>query len=478
MPHRTLGFRAAIGALNLSLAAACAVGPDYRAPPPPATPAAYTAADAGLEAAAPADRWWDLMNDPVLDGLVRDALADSPDVVAAEARIRQSRALARAAGASFLPSVNASGRVSRDKLSRNGENLALIPFNPPTTQFTDYRIGIDASWEIDLAGGTRREVEAAVARFGSQTESRNDARVVVAAEVASAYIEYRVASARAAIARRTLATLEETTRLTELQLRAGLASASDLETAQADQLASAESPGLLEAQRTAALQRLAALTGRPAAELSPRLDGDGVIPQAPDRTPVGLPSTLLERRPDVRRAERELAAATADVGVAAAARFPRLTLVGDGGYDSVRTGDLTQAASRYWNLAPQLSLPLFAGGRLKHQHEAAEAARDAALASYRGTVLRAFADAESAVVQFASDRRYAAGLSAAADRLEASSALTHTRFAAGDVSKVEVLAAERAANRAADQRSQGLGQCALDFVALQRALGGGWQQRN
>src|SRR5579871_2040696 len=157
MPHRTLGFRAAIGALNLSLAAACAVGPDYRAPPPPATPAAYTAADAGLEAAAPADRWWDLMNDPVLDGLVRDALADSPDVVAAEARIRQSRALARAAGASFLPSVNASGRVSRDKLSRNGENLALIPFNPPTTQFTDYRIGIDASWEIDLAGGTRRD---------------------------------------------------------------------------------------------------------------------------------------------------------------------------------------------------------------------------------------------------------------------------------------------------------------------------------
>jgi len=144
----------------------------------------------------------------------------------------------------------------------------------------------------------------------------------------------------------------------------------------------------------------------------------------------------------------------------------------------VRSGDLTNAASRYWNLAPQLTLPIFAGGRLHQHSEAARAARDAAIESYRSSVLRALADAESAVVQNAGDRRNAASLAAAADSLERTSALERTRYAAGDVSMLEVLAAERAANRAADTSTQGAGQSALDFVALQRALGGGWQSRD
>jgi NodT family efflux transporter outer membrane factor (OMF) lipoprotein len=467
----------AVAALIIpALATACAAGPDYRAPDNAGVaPAAYGVGDDALSMSAPADRWWGPLHDPILDALIAEALAKSPDLASAEAHIRQARALARAAGADFLPAVNASGRVSRDKLSRNGENLALIPFTPPTTQFTDYRVGIDASWEIDLAGHTRREVEAAVAHFGSETESRNDARVVIAAEAASAYIEYRVAAERLELARGALATLDESARLIALQQQAGLASTADVRNAQAERLASADAPAVLDALRIAALQRLFALTGTPATTLASRLAPEAAIPTVPAQTPVGVPSSLLERRPDVRRAERELAAATANVGVAVAAQFPRLSLVGDAGLDSIRSGDLTQAASRYWNLAPQLTLPLFAGGRLRRQSEAAEAARDAALSSYRAIVLRAIADAESAVVRYAGDRRNAASLAAAAAQLEESAGFERTRYAAGDVSMLEVLTAERSANRAADMRSQSSGQSALDFVALQRALGGGWQ---
>jgi outer membrane protein, multidrug efflux system len=477
--HLRARQRAALALAVPVLVAACAVGPDYR---PPAgrgsAPSAYGTVDTALSSAAPADRWWTLLGDPVLDALVAEALAGNPDLASAEARIRQARALARAAGAAFLPSVNASARVSRDKLSRNSENLALVPITPPTTEFTDYRIGIDASWEIDLAGGTRRQVEAAAARFGSQAESRNDARVVIAAEVASAYIEYRVAAERRELARRTLTALDESARLISLQQQAGLASATDVRNAQAERLTSADVPSVLDAARVGALQRLFALTGTPAATLALRLAPAAGVPSAPAETPIGVPASLLERRPDVRRAERELAAATADVGAAVAAQFPRLSLVGDGGLDSVRSGDLTQAASRYWSLAPQLTLPLFAGGRLRRQSEAAAAARDAALDTYRATVLRAVADAESAVVQFSGGRRNALSLASAASQLDESAALERTRFAAGDVSLLEVLASERAAIRAADQRSQSSGQSALDFVAVQRALGGGWQAAN
>ncbi len=457
------------------LLASCAAGPNYTAPDPRAlAPAAFPVADAAFSDAAPADRWWTALGDPVLDALVEHALADNPDLATAEARVQQARALARVAGAAFYPSAELDARVSRDKLSRNGENLALIPFTPSTTQFTDYRVGFDAAWEIDLAGRTRREVEAAVARLGSATESRNDARVVVAAEVVDAYAAYRAAAARVGVAQRTLSNLDETLRLVALTAKAGVSSESDLRRAEAERLAAAGAVPPLEAAEQGAAFQLGALTGEPPEALAARLAGALPVPTVPQTTAIGLPSELLRRRPDVRRAERDLAAAVADVGSAVAAQFPRLSLVGDFGLDSVRSGDLTNAASRYWNVAPQLTLPLFAGGRLRGQVEAAMAARDAALASYRGTVLRALADTESSLVRYATERRRENALAAAAANLDAAAALERRRFATGDASMIEVLAAERAANQAADQRVASAGQLAQDYVALGKALGGGW----
>jgi NodT family efflux transporter outer membrane factor (OMF) lipoprotein len=466
------------GALHI---AGCAVGPNYREPDTAQlAPRAYPTPDpslapTALPAEAPADRWWSAFNDPLLDSLVATALTGSPDLAAAEARVREARALAGVAGAGFYPALNAAGRVSRDKLSRNGENLALIPFTPTTTEFTDYRVGFDASWEIDLAGRTRREVEAALARLGSSGESRNDARVVVAADVAMAYVDYRVAVERLGLARGNVAMVEETLRLVRLERQAGLASDVDLRRTEAEQLSAAGAPPTLEAEARAALFRLAALTGEPSTALAPRLESVQPVPATPAATPIGLPSDLLRRRPDIRRAERDLAAASADVGSAVAAQFPRLSLVGDFGWESVRTGDLTAAASRYWNLGPQLTLPLLAGGRLKGHVEAAKATREAALASYRSIVLKAFADTETSLIRFANARARAATLAAAADSLDAGLSLERQRFAVGEASQLDVLAAERSLNQASDQRVASAGQTALEFVALQKALGGGWQ---
>jgi NodT family efflux transporter outer membrane factor (OMF) lipoprotein len=467
----------AITSVATAILAGCAVGPNYSAPDPH-PPAAYAVADAALSDAAPQDQWWVALGDPLLDELVALALAGNPDLAMAEARVHQARAIATVVGAEFYPSANLDARVSRDKLSLNSENLALIPVKPSTTEFTDYRLGFDAAWEIDLAGRTRREVEAAVARLDSSTESRNDARLVVAADVADAYVEYRAATLRLALARRTLASLDEVLRLVILEVRAGVASDGDLQRANADRLDAAGVVPSFEAAVQSAAFQLAALTGVPLDALTRRLEAPRDIPAVPATTSVGLPSELLRRRPDVRRAERELAAATADIGGAVAAQFPRLSLVGDFGWDSVHPGTLASAASRYWNIAPQLTLPLFAGGRLRGEVQAAEAARDAALASYRSAVLRAFADTESSLVRFATERSRQASLVAAAASLESSLALERRRFEAGDASMLDVLAAERAANQAADQRTASAGQLVEDYIALGKALGGGWQVPN
>jgi NodT family efflux transporter outer membrane factor (OMF) lipoprotein len=481
MPHPT-PFRFArrayvsLGIAATALLGGCAVGPHYTAPDTRAlAPVAYAVDDPALAGTAPQDRWWTALGDPVLDELVDRALAGNPDLATAEARVQQARALARVARAAFYPSANLDAQVSRDKLSPNGENLALIPFTPKTTEFTDYKVGFDAAWEIDLAGRTRREVEAAVARLGSSAESRNDARLVVAAEVADQYVAYRAAMERLGLARHTLASLDETLRLVTLEVRAGVASDTDQHHAEAERLDAAGAVPPLEAAAQSAEFQLAALTGESLQAVARRLEPAREIPAVPASTPVGLPSELLRRRPDVRRAERDLAAATADVGSAIAAQFPRLSLVGDFGWDSVRSGELASAASRYWNVVPQLTLPLFAGGRLRAQVDAAKSARDAALASYRSAVLRALADTESSLVRYATERRREANLAAAAASLDSSLALERRRFTAGDSSMIDVLAAERLVDQAADQRAASTGQLVQDYIALGKALGGGWQ---
>ncbi|MGO9803592.1 MAG: efflux transporter outer membrane subunit [Steroidobacteraceae bacterium] len=464
--------------LAAALVGGCAVGPDYKGPPAlPAAGGSFPVA-AGVAAGTPGDRWWAELNDPELARLIAKALTDNPDLASAEARVQQSRAAARVAGAAFYPAVNAAADLSRDRLSRNGESLALIPtrlFTPPTTEFTDYRIGLDASWEIDLAGKTRREVQAAVARLGSSEATRDDARAVIAAAVADAYIDYRDSTLRLKPAREAAAAARETARLMGLQQQAGVASASDRARAEADAEAAAGAVPPLESVQQSALCQLASLVDMPVAELRTGLASEAPLPIPPAAAPAGLPADILRRRPDILRAERELAAATADVGSAVADQYPRLTLVGDGGWESVHPGLLTDAASRYWNLTPQLTLPLFAGGRLHAAVEASEAARRAALESYRSTVLKALADAESAIVRYASEQERATTLATASERLESAAGLENQRFAVGDASRIDALTAQRAADQALDALLVSQALLVEDYVALAKSLGSGWQ---
>ena len=469
IPHRVIVL------LVAALAGGCAVGPDYHgAPAVPAAGAGWPLA-AGAAGGTPADRWWEELGDPELTRLIARALADNPDLASAEARVQQARAAARISGAAFYPSLTAAGDVSRDKLSRNGENLALIPFTPPATEFTDYRVGLDASWEIDLAGKTRREVQAAVARLGSSEAARDDARAVVAAGVADAYVDYRDGTLRLRPARDAADAAREMARLTALQQQAGVASDSDRDRAEADAQSAAAAVAPLESAQQSALFQLASLVGTPVEELRTELASATPLPAPPAAAPTGIPADILRRRPDILRAERELAAATAEVGSAVADQYPRLTLIGDGGWDSVHAGTLTAAASRYWNLSPQLTLPLFAGGRLHAAVEAADAARSAALASYRGTVLKALADSESALVRIASEQQRSRSLASASERLQEAAGREARRFAAGDASRIDALTARRAADAALDELLVSQALLVEDYVALSKALGAGWQ---
>jgi outer membrane protein, multidrug efflux system len=464
--------------LAAALTGGCAVGPDYKGPPAlPATAGSFPVA-APIASGTPADRWWEELKDPELARLIAKALADNPDLATAEARVQQSRAAAHVAGAAFYPAVNAAADVSRDRLSRNGENLALIPthlFTPPTTEFTDYRVGLDASWEIDLAGKTRREVEAAVARLGSSEATRDDARAVIAAEVADAYVDYRDSTLRLKPARDAADAARETARLMSLQQQAGVASASDGARADADAETAAGAVAPLGSAQQGALYQLASLVDAAVAELRTELQAEAPLPAPPAAAPTGLAADILRRRPDILRAERELAAATADVGSALADQYPRLTLVGDGGWESVHSGSLTDAASRYWNLTPQLTVPLFAGGRLHAAVEGSQAARSAALESYRSTVLKALADAESAIVRYASEQERSLALATASARLASAAGLEQRRFAVGDASQIDVLNAQRAADQALDALLASQALLVEDYVALAKSLGGGWQ---
>ena len=468
--------RAAATALAAALATAlggCTAGPAYRPPAIDAAPQ-YLAQAPAFTAAAPEERWWTAYGDPLLDELVAAALADSPDLLAAEARVRAARALHGMAGAEARPRLEARGDISRDRLSSNGENFANLPFKNPRTEFTDYRVGFDASWELDFAGRTRRALEAAAARVGSALESRNQARVVLAAEVVSSYVSYRVGQQRVALAGETLAAYAQTAQLVDLQRAAGIASDLEQLRAAAERRSAAAVVPPLEAETASALYRLAALIGQQPAALAPRLVAAAPVPTAPDSVPVGLPSDLLRRRPDVRRAERELAAATADVGVAVAEQYPRFSLTGDAGLDSIRSGDLTDAASRFWNFGPQLTVPLLAGGRLRAQVRAREATRDAALQSYRAAVFGALADTESALIRYAGEHSRTTSLTAAGAALDRTLVLARQRYGVGETALTDVLDVQRQRNLLTDQQLQSAGQAALDFAALHKALGGGW----
>lgn len=463
--------RRLLASLALLSLGACAVGPKYTQPPQPAFSDAWISPPAS---GAVDPTWWRALNDPVLSDLVARALAQNLDLKAADARLREARASRDATAGQRLPQVDVNGSATRNRISENGE----IPINRLPGFNRDlwlYEVGFDASWEIDLWGHQARALESASARAQAASEARRDTQVRVVAEVVRSYVELRSAQEQLASVTADAEAQENIAQLVNERFQGGESSRFDYVRADGQaRTTRAAVPGF-EAAAHAAAYQLAVLSGQPPEALSELLRTPRPLPETPAAAGAGLRSELLRRRPDVRRAERELAAATADVGVATAELFPRLSLVGSYGQQAQNGGDLLTHASNQFSVGPSLHWPIFAGGTIRANIRAASARADAAAAAYEGAVLAALSDSETALNRYAST--LAAQQQRELARQQSSEALTlaRQRYRAGEDDLIVLLDAQ-SAYTIAEQQSISARAATLEAVAsLYKSLGGGWQ---
>jgi NodT family efflux transporter outer membrane factor (OMF) lipoprotein len=462
------------GSICFLLLVGCTVGPNYQKPDlATQLPTHYQQIDGSENSEATIDRWWHTFNDAAINQLVDMALARNLDIASSDANIRQARAQISIINSASLPQINAVGRIGRDRISKNGEFLSNIPLPNPQVNFTDYRAEFDTSWEIDLFGHNRRQAEAAQARLTSIEHQREEVELRVAAEVVRNVIDYRAWMLRSKNAQTMLEESQEILALANLQQQAGLFSTSEVMNAEIAVHQSAAAIPSLQSAATASLMALTVLSDQTQEQVVAVLQTHSTIPTVPKNiVALGLPSDLLLRRPDLRIAERELAATTADIGVAVAEQYPQLTLVANGGLDSVTPGKFTQLASTFWNLGPQLSIPLFAGGRLAAQVQSREAKRDAALAQYRQAVLTAFADTETAIIRYQREQQRLEQIELAFEAQHRQLEWADQRYQVGETNFVNVLQTRQQLAQIHDQQLASRQALAENLVVLFKSLGG------
>jgi NodT family efflux transporter outer membrane factor (OMF) lipoprotein len=455
-----------------ALLAGCApVGPDYQ-PPRPELPAAWSgtgeagAANAGTNAL---ETWWTLFDDPRLDGLIQRAVAANPDLKIAVARIQQARAQYRIATVALAPAVDVSGTYTGTRISENTGSSSA-----GTTQEL-YQAGFDAGWELDIFGGARRSVEAAGARLAATAENRRDVLVSLEAEVARNYLELRGSQQRLKAARKNVGIQERTLHLVRGRQDSGLGNR--LEVAQAETQLALTRTQLppLENSAGASIYSLSLLLGLPPRALEKELARGEPLPARPAWLPETLPSDLLRRRPDIRRAERQLAAATADIGVATAELFPRFSLTGLLGLQSTSLGDLISAGSRYWTVGPTVSWPLFDAGRARANIDLNRSRQEEAQAAYEKTVLAALGEVESALLGLSRETETFRSLADAVHSGQQAVELARGRYHAGISDILSLLQSQTALYLSQDQLIQSEQRLAFYQVALFKALGGGWE---
>jgi outer membrane protein, multidrug efflux system len=470
-------FLRAASLTGLSLiVAACEVGPNYVAPAKQ-VPANFNEAPANSppNGGQPVDdAWWKILGDPVLEGLLGKALTDSPSIAEAQARVREARALSGVAGADRFPTVDADGQYAR-QLGSEHVPIGVPPGGLGQGEHSNlWQAGFDASWELDMFGSQRRGVEAANANYQAVSEERADVVLTLLAEVARDYVELRGAQRRIEVARNNLAIEEDLQKLTESLLAAGLAPQQDLLRAQAQVADIKAALPQFETDERGAQYRIAALIGQPSGELVAELSAPRPIPRAASEVPVGLPSELLERRPDVRAAERRIAAANARIGIAQADLYPHFSLNALTGLESLYFTSFTSASSGYYQVGPGVTWRIFDAGRIRFQVKAEAARTDAAAAAYQRSVLEAFRDVETALVSYANTevRRNELAAESAADR-QATDIAT-LLYKKGVESFLPVLDAERSLYAAEDALALSERDSSLALISLYKALGGGW----
>jgi NodT family efflux transporter outer membrane factor (OMF) lipoprotein len=420
-------------------------------------------------------QWWRLFNDTRLDSLIQEAALANHDVRLAQARVHEARAQRGVARSALLPSVNATGEYSRERVSQHSPNGFLARAAGQPLEQDVFEAGFDMNWELDIFGGNRRALEAAAADLGAAEESSRGVRITILADVGLNYLDLRGLQRQLAVATNNLRLQEQTLALTQDRHRAGLANELDTTRAEAQAAETRSQIPLLEQDILRSIHRLGILIGKAPAALEAELAAPAPIPPAAPGIPVGLPSDLLRHRPDVRQAEREVAAATARVGVATADLFPRFFLTSTAGLQSLNASDFFDAGSRFWSIGPSIRWPVFTAGRIRQNIKIQNAREEQALIRYEQTVLTSLEEVENALVACGKEQTHRQALmeSEAANRRAVE--LADQRYRSGLVDFLNVLETQRSLLAVQDELARSERTLAQNLVRLYKALGGGWE---
>jgi len=467
------------GWIGLSvLLCACAVGPDY-VQPKTETPTHWAEAPLATADSLHLNDWWKTFNDPVLDHLIHDAILSNLDLKIAQTRIRAARASFVGTIAAGLPNIDARSNLMRRQNNANlgfgsGSNTSGGAISTGNQAVNIFQSGFDAAWEIDLFGGIRRAIESADANLETEEENQRDVLVTLLGEVARIYIDLRANQQLLAVTRSNLQSQEETLRLTRLRREAGLSS--ELEEVQSEGLTAetrSQAP-VYETLVKADIHALSVLLGHAPGTLMQRLEPEGMVPVSSAAALADLPAALVQRRPDIRKAERHLVATNADIGVATAELYPKLNLTTFLGLQNTDITGLTPIG-KSWSAAAALSTPIFNWGRIKANISAKEALNEQAFLSYQTTVLNAYKEVEDALVAHAQESLRIAALSQALEAQRLAMYLSTERWRKGLAAYLDVLLAERSQFQAQRQLVESQAKQSSQLVALYKALGGGWQ---
>jgi NodT family efflux transporter outer membrane factor (OMF) lipoprotein len=412
--------------------------------------------------------WWQRFHDPQLTALVEQAINANLDLQLAEARLRQARAARGVVAGGLWPAVNSSATYQRTHPGATNTESG-------TRDQDLFQTGLDAVWEFDIFGGIRRNVESANANIQATQASIRDALVSVAAEVALNYVQLRGFQQQIVIAQNNLKAQQHTAEITRQRFAAGFVNALDVANANAQVATTASQIPVLETSAQQAIYALSVLLARPPAALLQELSTTQPLPITPPEVPVGLPSELLRRRPDIRQAEAQIHVATAQIGVATADLFPKFSLTGSLTYQSNVLQNLFDGASRAWSFGPAVSWPIFQGGSIQSNIRVQEALRDQALITYQKTVLTALQDVENALIAFDKEWEHSKALNDAAVANRKAVDLSMQLYTQGQTDFLSVLDAQRSLYASEDALVQSTRNTATDLIALYKALGGGWE---
>jgi NodT family efflux transporter outer membrane factor (OMF) lipoprotein len=459
-----------LAAVSALLCASCmAVGPDYVRPDPQLSDQWHTHLESGLASGTtdPSDLadWWRTLDDPVLSGLIERAVSGNLTLQEAVARIREARARRSGSRSSLFPAVSSSAAATAsDRRSSDGSG----------GQSELYSAGFDAGWEVDIFGGVRRSLEAAEADVAASHEFLRDTLVSLLAEVAVTYVEARTFQTRLDVAWDNLQSQEETYLIVRARYDAGLSS--ELQVQQALYSLSGTRAGIpnLETGLEQTKNRLAVLLGLTPGQVHAELEPHRPIPVTPATVAVGIPADIVRQRPDIRRAERLLAAQSARIGVATAQLYPSIRLSGSIGLEALSVSDLVNSPTRFWKIGPGISWPIFDAGAIRADIAVQTATQEQALLQYEQAVLAALEEVENSLTAYANETFRRQSLLTALLAAQQAALLAQDQYKAGVVSFSEVLEAQRSTLSFEDQLAQSDGGVTTHLIRLYKSLGGGW----